>query len=69
MYEFNMARMESLYSREDQVFLVFVMLENVSHNKMQLEMLRWIQEKSYIEYTNDEEGQRMFWERLKLLIQ
>ncbi|KAH3699513.1 hypothetical protein DPMN_074469 [Dreissena polymorpha] len=64
-----MARMESIYSREDQVCLIIVMLDNVSHNKMPLEMLRWIQENSYIEYTNDEEGKIMFWERLKWLIQ
>ncbi|KAH3739760.1 hypothetical protein DPMN_046447 [Dreissena polymorpha] len=64
MYEFNMARMESIYSRQDRVCLVIVMLEHVPHNKMPLEMLRWIQENSYSEYTHERDGQVMFWERL-----
>ncbi|KAH3699539.1 toll-like receptor 4 [Dreissena polymorpha] len=68
MYEFNMARMESMYSREDQVCLVIVMLEPVPHNKMPLEMLRWIQENSYIEYTHEPDGNRMFWENIVLAI-
>ncbi|KAH3773598.1 toll-like receptor 4 [Dreissena polymorpha] len=64
MYEFNMARMENLYSREDQGCLLIVMLEKVPHNKMPLEMLRWIQENSYIEYTNEPEGNTMFWDKM-----
>ncbi|XP_052228923.1 toll-like receptor 4 [Dreissena polymorpha] len=69
MYEFNMARMESIYSREDNVCLVIVMLEQVPHDKMPLEMLRWIQENSYIEYTPEQDGNIMFWENLKLAMQ
>ncbi|KAH3840017.1 hypothetical protein DPMN_113459 [Dreissena polymorpha] len=68
MYEFNMARMESIYSREDQVCLVIFMLEPVPHNKMPLEMLRWIQENSYIEYTHEPDGNRMFWENIVLAV-
>ncbi|KAH3786413.1 hypothetical protein DPMN_164520 [Dreissena polymorpha] len=64
-----MARMESIYSREDNVCLVIVMLEQVPHDKMPLEMLRWIQENSYIEYTPEQDGNIMFWENLKLAMQ
>ena len=70
IYEFHMARMESIYSREGKSILIVVMLENVPPSRlMPLEMIEWIKLKSYIEYTNDEEGNMLFWENLKVAIQ
>ena len=40
VYEFNMARMESLYTRNNESSLVFVMLENVPTKHMPLEMIQ-----------------------------
>ncbi|KAH3774336.1 hypothetical protein DPMN_175716 [Dreissena polymorpha] len=68
MYEFNMARMESIYSREDDVSLVIVMLEQMSHSAMPLEMVRWIQDNNFIEYTADQEGNVLFWDKLNSVI-
>ncbi|KAH3893737.1 hypothetical protein DPMN_017887 [Dreissena polymorpha] len=68
MYEFNMARMESIYSRGEDISLVIVMLEPVPNSTLPLEMLRWIQENSYIEYTIDHEGNDLFWNKLKRVI-
>ncbi|KAH3703218.1 hypothetical protein DPMN_078249 [Dreissena polymorpha] len=68
MYEFNMARMESIYSRSDNVSLVIVMIEQVPHSAMPLEMVRWIQDNNYIEYTTDQEGNTLFWEKLHNVI-
>ncbi|KAH3774340.1 hypothetical protein DPMN_175720 [Dreissena polymorpha] len=68
MYEFNMARMESIYSRGDSVSLVIVMIEQVPHSAMPLEMVRWIQDNNYIEYSTDNEGNALFWDKLHNVI-
>ncbi|KAH3893117.1 toll-like receptor 4 [Dreissena polymorpha] len=68
MYEFNMARMESIYSRGEDISLVIVMLETVPNSAMPLEMLRWIQDNNYIEYTTDHEGNALFWDKLRRVI-
>lgn len=63
MYEFNMARMESLYSREEN-HIVLVMLEHVTVKDMPLEMIEWIKDNSYLEYTTDDDGESLFWNNL-----
>ncbi|KAH3794249.1 hypothetical protein DPMN_147780 [Dreissena polymorpha] len=68
MYEFNMARMESIYSRGEDISLVIVMLETVPNSAMPVEMLRWIQDNNYIEYTTDHEGNALFWDKLRRVI-
>ncbi|XP_053388056.1 toll-like receptor 4 [Mercenaria mercenaria] len=65
LYEFNMARMESVYSQEGNNCLLVVMFENVPSGNMSTEMLDWIQSNTYIEYTTEEEGEVIFWENLK----
>lgn len=64
IYEFNMARMESMYNRNDN-HIVLIMLEDVSIKDMPLEMAEWIKDNSYIEYTSDEQGEVLFWNNLK----
>ncbi|KAH3893721.1 hypothetical protein DPMN_017871 [Dreissena polymorpha] len=68
MYEFNMARMESIYSTGEDISLVIVMLETVPNSAMPVEMLRWIQDNNYIEYTTDHEGNAFFWDKLRRVI-
>ena len=63
-YEFQMARMESIYSREGGSCLIVVKLEEVQGNDMPLEMIDWIQKNSYIEFTQNEEGYQLFWQNL-----
>ncbi|XP_052793761.1 toll-like receptor 4 [Mya arenaria] len=64
MYEFNMARMETIYTREGRGCLVVAMLEKIPVDRMTAEMLQWIKENSYIEFTKDEDGEALFWENL-----
>ncbi|KAH3699468.1 toll-like receptor 4 [Dreissena polymorpha] len=68
LYEFNMARMDCIYSRNDQLSLIVVMYEQVPHNKMPLEMLEWIKQNNYIEYTVERDGNLLFWEKMKQVI-
>ncbi|XP_076089403.1 toll-like receptor 4 [Mytilus galloprovincialis] len=64
MFEYNMARMESIYERrnENVVFLMFY--EQMSPRDLPLNVLEMIQSKSYIEYPNDEYGDTVFWDQL-----
>ncbi|KAH3893735.1 hypothetical protein DPMN_017885 [Dreissena polymorpha] len=63
-----MARMESIYSRGENISLVIVMLEPIAHKTMSLEMVRWIQDNNYIEYTTDHDGNALFWDKLRRAI-
>ncbi|CAG2196159.1 TLR13 [Mytilus edulis] len=65
MFEFNMARMESIYARSGQNILFLVFYENLRPKDLPLVMLELVQNDSYIEYPNDEEGNIIFWEKLK----
>ncbi|CAG2196158.1 unnamed protein product [Mytilus edulis] len=65
MFEFNMARMESIYSRGGQSILFLVFYEQLGPQDLPLVMLELVQQNSYIEYPNDEQGNIVFWEKLK----
>lgn len=69
IYEFNMARMETIYSRDGSSCLVVVMLEDVATRDMSNEMLDWIQSNTYLEYTTDTEGEELFWNNLNDALQ
>jgi len=68
MYEFNMARMESIYSRRENGCLVVALLEDVLLDRMSREMIEWIRQNSYIEFTTDPDGQRLFWDNITAAI-
>jgi len=68
-FEFHMARMESIFRRGEQGCLVVVMLEDIPVERMPSEMTDWLQRNTYIQYTEDVDGQRLFWERLTSAIQ
>ncbi|CAC5370817.1 unnamed protein product [Mytilus coruscus] len=65
MFEFNMARMESIYSRGGQNILFLVFLEQIRPSELPLLMLELVQKQSYIEYPNDEQGDVVFWDKIK----
>ncbi|XP_045184171.2 toll-like receptor 4 [Mercenaria mercenaria] len=65
LYEFNIARMESIYSRDGVNCLLVVMFGDVPTKLMTTEMLDWIKSNTYIEYTTDEDGELLFWENMK----
>jgi toll-like receptor 13 len=64
LYEFNMARMESIYSRAGSNCLLVVMYEDVSDRDMPNEMLEWIRSNTYLEFTREEQGLELFWDNL-----
>ncbi|CAG2229153.1 unnamed protein product [Mytilus edulis] len=65
MFEFNMARMENIYSRHERNIIFLVFLEQIQPKEMPLMMLELIEKQSYIEYPNDEDGNIVFWDKIK----
>ncbi|CAC5399742.1 unnamed protein product [Mytilus coruscus] len=65
MFEYNMARMESIYSREKENILFMIFLEQIRPGQLPLHILELVQDQSYIEYPNDEYGNTVFWEKLR----
>ncbi|XP_052080695.1 toll-like receptor 4 [Mytilus californianus] len=64
MFEFNMARMESIYSRDGQNILFLVFYEQLRPKDLPLVILELVQKQSYIEYPNDEQGNVVFWKKI-----
>ncbi|XP_052064358.1 toll-like receptor 4 [Mytilus californianus] len=69
MFEFNMAKMESIYSREGQNILFLVFYENIPSKNLPLVMLEVVQQQSYIEYPSDANERVVFWENIKQAIE
>ncbi|XP_052081920.1 toll-like receptor 4 [Mytilus californianus] len=65
MFEFNMARMESIYSRNEQNILFLVFYEQIQPRNLPLVMLELVQNQSYLEYPHDEHGNVVFWEKVR----
>ncbi|XP_063432699.1 toll-like receptor 4 [Mytilus trossulus] len=65
MFEYNMARMESIYSRDKENILFLIFLEQIQPGQLPLHILELVQDQSYIEYPNDEYGNTVFWEKLR----
>ncbi|XP_060560399.1 toll-like receptor 4 [Ruditapes philippinarum] len=68
VYEFNMARMESIYSRGGTNCLIIIVLEDVPARNMSNEMLDWMKSNTFIEYTADAEGEILFWDNFLLAL-
>ncbi|CAC5385777.1 unnamed protein product [Mytilus coruscus] len=65
MFEFNMARMESIHSRNGKNTLFLVFYEKILPEELPLVLYELIQNQSYIEYPNDEQGDVIFWQKIK----
>ncbi|CAC5425107.1 unnamed protein product [Mytilus coruscus] len=65
MFELNMARMESIYSRDGQNILFLIFYEQLRPIDLPLVILELVQKQSYIEYPNDEQGNVVFWGKIK----
>ncbi|XP_063443007.1 toll-like receptor 4 [Mytilus trossulus] len=68
MFEFNMARMESIYSRGKENIIYLIFLEQIPTNMLPLVLLELVESQSYIEFPNDEYGDTVFWENLKQVL-
>ncbi|XP_071139089.1 toll-like receptor 4 [Mytilus edulis] len=64
MFEFNMARMESIYSRDRRNIIFLIFVEQILPQNMPLMLLELVQKDSYIEYPNDEQGNVVFWDKI-----
>lgn len=64
-YEFNMARIEGIYSREGESILFVVMYEDVDITELSHEMLECLETESFLKYQNDETEMQYFWQTLK----
>nr|XP_022302643.1 toll-like receptor 13 [Crassostrea virginica] len=64
MYELHIAKMEEIYSRDKENVLFLVFYEAVPADKIPLKIMDVINQKSYIEFPNDEYGDTVFWNRL-----
>ncbi|KAK3102499.1 hypothetical protein FSP39_011836 [Pinctada imbricata] len=69
MYELNMAKMESIYSRNGENILILVFYKHVNPDDIPLSVMSIIEQKSYIEYPGDEQGDVVFWKKLKEVIE
>ena len=65
IYEFNMARMESIYSREGITVVFVVMYESVDLTLMSAEMRDCLESESYLAYPTEEQEKSYFWRVLK----
>ena len=65
MFEYNMARVESIYSRNKENILFLVFLEQISARDLPMMILEQVQSQSFIEYPNDEFGDTVFWDKLR----
>ncbi|XP_076071601.1 toll-like receptor 4 [Mytilus galloprovincialis] len=65
MFEYNMAKVESIYSRNKENILFLVFLEQMSPKDLPMMVLELVQSHSYIEYPNDEFGDTVFWNKLR----
>ncbi|CAC5380212.1 TLR13 [Mytilus coruscus] len=68
MFEYNMAKMESIYERNCESILFLVFYEQFSACDLPLEILELVHCQSYIEDPNDEYGDVVFWEQLQKAI-
>ncbi|CAC5392383.1 Toll-like receptor 4 [Mytilus coruscus] len=64
MFEFNMARMECIYERNNENVLFLVVFEHIFARDFPLHILEVVQSQSYIEFPNDEQGDVVFWRQL-----
>ena len=65
MYEFNMARMERIYSRDGENILFIVMYEDVDMSLVSIEMRECLESESYLAYPQDEAEMPYFWRMLR----
>ncbi|XP_067664541.1 toll-like receptor 4 [Haliotis asinina] len=62
-YEVEMAKMESIYTGRNT--LLVVVLEKIPLKDLPPDIVELMRQDSYVEYTNDQEGQEVFWENLE----
>ncbi|XP_071126444.1 toll-like receptor 4 [Mytilus edulis] len=65
LFEYKMARMESIYVRDRENMFILVSLVDLSAINLPLCVLEKVHNQSYIEYPNDPSANSLFWNKLK----
>ncbi|XP_046375767.1 toll-like receptor 4 [Haliotis rufescens] len=65
-YEVEMAKMESIYTGRNA--LLVVVLENIPVKDLTPDIVELMRQDSYVEYTDDQDGQEVFWQNLERAI-
>jgi hypothetical protein len=68
-YEIHIAKMEEIYSRDDEAVLFFILYEAVAAKEIPLCIMDLIQQKSYIKFPHDDYGDCVFWNRIRQTLQ
>nr|XP_022292001.1 toll-like receptor 13 [Crassostrea virginica] len=69
MYELNMARMEGIEARRTLRFVHLILMPDVCTSKYPRTVRDFIRKGYYTEYPDDQMGNAVFWEKLKIEIQ
>lgn len=64
VFEFNMARMEGIYSRNGQNVVFMVFYRTVRPEEMPLTLMHLVETESFLEYPGDEQGNEVFWDKM-----
>ncbi|KAK3090031.1 hypothetical protein FSP39_008664 [Pinctada imbricata] len=65
MFEFNMARMESLYSRNGKEILLLIFYEKMNLKNLPHQVLELINNNSFIEFPHHPQGNEVFWHKIR----
>ena len=64
-YEYNMARMESIYSRNGENFVVYIMYEDIDNKFLSPDLIETLDSETFLKYPQDDNEKPYFWEMLK----
>lgn len=64
IFEFNMARMESLCSRNGRDVVFVILYGHIKMSNVPLEIMELMSTNTYKEYTTDQHGNILFWEKV-----
>ena len=65
IYEFNMARMESIYSRNGENVIFCILLEDIDTKHLSPELIQTLENETFLKYPEEEHEKPYFWEMLK----
>ena len=65
IYEFNMARMESIYSRNGDNVIFCIMYEDIDTKHLSPELIETLESETFLKYPEEEPEKPYFWEMLK----
>ena len=65
IYEFNMARMESIYSRNGENVIFCILLEDIDTKHLSPELIQTLENETFLKYPEEEREKPYFWEMVK----